>query len=580
MPFDPTTAQLESQESTESSGFDPSTAQLETHIQPVGQDSNAVSIPAALTAGLSNAGASTIESTVDAGIWAANHLGLSDQKAAQYRMNVNQGVAPLRTSPNPQGDVFERAAAAHPYLAKGAELSTDAAGLMSANSLSGASKLGGAALGALSSAGASSPEQADHAALFGGAAGLVAPVLGQAVNKLSNAALNVKASPLYDKIMSNLSADTKDQAVKAEAAYTETALQQNNQNYSKLRAIPGALPDTDKIVNNLSSVMKTIPDAVKGAETNPQAKILATIQAHPLNNMEDAIDLRQYIASNKSAFQGKGATTAQFQSYNNLKSSLDTSISKKADQAGMTGAFDQANDFHKNVIVPLQASGATDRLGAVTKKLQQDAFSAKTGQQAPVDPSYTKALNSVLPNNPTPAKLQEITSRLGPKGGSILESHFVQQAVAGLNANPDEFKAGDALLKLNKLTDKYSSVLSKDSNNTLNGIKKVLQTQAAKTNPAATMNFLIGSGAGAAYGGTTGYEAGGVKGAMIGSAAGALGGAGAMKFGRGLIASPQGQAVLRKIAENPKLADTYMKALTVPSAAVNAPTSLMPDDTQ
>src|SRR6266568_4299411 len=293
---------------------------------------------------------------------------------------------------------------------------------------------------------------------------------------------------------SNKALTIPEQAIHSEAAYTAETLKTGRDAYKAIDNLPGTI--------NPQPIQKGITDLIKNAGgqiekdgatvawdkdtlafSAKQKQILFNIQqqAGKADNMEKAVDLRQYISANQPKFSGSGVTQQVRTDFLKLKNSIDSQINEKATSVGLGDAFSKANEYNRMYVQPLHDSGAVDRLDAVKQESVRQDFISKnpTAPTPPIGSSYNAAIKQIFPANPTPQKVREVLSRMDDNGKKIMEGKFIQETVGDVVANPENFNKNSALIKVNQLTEKYKGVLSPESMQTLDGVKKVLQKAGA-----------------------------------------------------------------------------------------------------
>ena len=566
-------------------------------------NSNLASIPAAVTAGISNFGASVGESTLDAGIWAANHLGMSDETANKLKGAVTKGADTFRTKANPEGNIFEKAVSEHPIIAGTSEYVPDAVMLAktAAGNVVNSGGIGAAALNtsvrtgvnALVSSGISSTDKAsqDNAATF---AAFMTPAIDATSSLIQKGAVALNLpnkvkqylEPIYNRIKSAAGLTIEDVALQSEAANTSAAVLQNNANYQEIKELPGKI-NSVPIRRSAMQLMEDTGSTVEqegnqmmwnhsgSSLSEKQIKTLQGIQqeAGRINNMEDAVMLRQQIAAGKSLFQGQGVTKIAYNSYIDLLKQVDDQIGEMAKNNGLGDAFTAANKFNQFVVQPLYESGAVDRAAAVSKKQAQEVYNASQAPgsvQASIPPEYAQAAKQIFQGNMTPQKVGEVLSRMGNGAGrQALEDKFVQESFKDIMSNPDNFNKNQALMKLNEITQKYKGVLSSQSLKTFEGMKVMLKQAGAVAESSGHSPTYLQHYAGHAIGGAIlggalgGYEGrdigetstGGSLGALAGGVLGIAGGPViARAFKTGLADTALGQAILRHFVNNPNAA--------------------------
>lgn len=558
----------------------------------------------AAVAGIANAGASALESGVDAALWATDKLGITNPEISSIaKQNLNQDLTKLARSgvagaPN---DVFTQAYQQNPVIGKGTEAATDiglltattpgqlikGAGILKATDL--AARTG---INALIGAGIGGPntESANMGAALSSIGGIAGDVVGKglssAANKLQlDSKIKDFVSPFVKSLANDNNLPLEEKAMKAEGIQTQSLLDINNANYDVLKQIPGTIPSKpiqDKI-NQLfqDSGSKIIPTK-QGTILNhqlstidkPQIAVLTSIQnsSSKLNSMEDALQLSQYISKNKPLFQGTGVDKDVMQTYTDLQNTVKNLIDNKANSAGVGDALKKANEFNKFYVQPLYESGAVDRLDQLNLENQRQIVSAQASTkglpEAPVNPEYVKSLKNILPANPTPDQLNATLSRMDDSGKQIYSQLFLKNTFKDLYNENETFNKNTSLMKVNNLISKYKDVLPTESANALNGIKQILIKGGAEAKPMTQesnmyfWHFLGHAIGGSAVGGLIGYEEGGYEGAKVGAGIGGAAGifaipkiAGAVgSFTKGLIETPNGQKVLSYIGTHPEAA--------------------------
>lgn len=573
----------------------------------------------ATVGGMANAATSGLESGVDAALWVTDKLnqatgGLigTDPKISQGAKNqLNQDLtAKLRSNvPGAPNDIISKSMQEHPIAAAAGKYGLGAGLAIAATPgkiVQGAG-LGTKALDLTARAAANGVETAGMAGpnsdtqdlgfILGAAS---APLGDLASYGITSAAKGLQAlgskvkaylSPINEKLAVNGSASVNDLALKSEANYTGTIMKQNDANYQVIKDISGTINGqaiqgkvTKLYTDNGGKIIRdgdTVGlDSSQALLNDKQINVLRSVQqdAGQLQNMEQALLLRQYISGNQSIFQGKGIPTSVKNGYVQLKTFVDNLVEKKATEAGLEAPLKTANQFNQFYVQPLHDSGAVDRMQAVLQdgKRAELIKNLKPGEAPPpIDPAYSQAVKQVLPANPSPEKLKEVLSRLDPNGKQIVEDSFTLKVFKDIQENPDNFDKNGALIELNKAIAKYTPVLSKDSIDTLQGMKILLKeagAQAKKTNDSNTWlvhhaGYVIGGVLGGAVGGAKGFDEGhsGTStaiGSLAGIAAGGTllgGGKAAIK---GLAETQIGQKILRFLVKNPDAAKKVVGAIS------------------
>lgn len=574
----------------------PQAVQEATTFDPVGKAT-------AATAGVANAAATGLEAGIDAALWATDKLGITNPKvSAQAKQMANRDItANLRSgvegAPN---DAFTQATNKYPVtgaIAKygagtGLALAATPGQVLPQAAGKAANFLASTGINALEGAGLSGQDSGNQdvgAAIGAGgtALGSLASVgVNKAITSMYSAGTKIKnfLKPINEQLLADGALTVPEQALKAESTYTASILHQNNSNYSMVKNIPGSI-DGSLVTKKASNMLQGADGKIDTSLfSSPQLNVIKSIQedAKKLNNMEDAINLRQYIASNKSLFQGKGVSSSVMDQFSNLKSTLDAQIGTKATEAGLGDAFKKANEFNEFYVQPLRDSNATDRLKIMTQQAKRNDIisNLKPGQPVPPEnPEYTQAIKQIFPVNPTPQKVKELISRMGADGtagNKIMQNYFIKQTFDEISSNPENFNKNNALIKVNQIVNKYKDVLSKDTLNTLSGAANVLKEAGATAEKSGLKSdSYVMHYAGAIIGGGIGGAFGGGPGAAIGSMAGiAAGPAVAKLIGKpikGLLDSQKGQELLQYIAKHPTAAKKLFQgsALGIDSNFIN-----------
>jgi hypothetical protein len=594
----------------------------------------AMSIPG-VVGGLANAAANTAQAIPDGLYWAANKIGaISDEQKQKYIQDQHDFYAPSTSGqPDSPNDVFTQGYNQYPIASKGAEILGDIAGAGKLAPGKGLIKGSGildslvrGAINATEGAGISATAGDDNhsqnvTGAVAGAASPVADLAGAGINKLIAskilpAQLTDQLAALSAKIGMSPNISTKQQAVLSEANNTKAILDTADQKYSAIKQIPGTI-NGNAVQGNVTKILIdngakidtegniSMLNADKSRFDDGQLKVLQSIQrdAGNLGNMENAVQLRQYINDNTSLFQGKGVDSGVMASYKTLKSNVDNLIDNKASQAGLSSNFKDANKYYHDYVSPLHEEGSVDRMNAVhadaqrsqlvqaqqqaTQRIQavgkqgvqpdpRDVALVKQGTP-PATPGISDATKSIFPNNPSPEQVSSVLSRMDPVGSKIMANHFVSQAVGDVVANPEAFNKNGALIKINNIISKYSDVLPKDSRDILNGTKAILKAGGAVAEKSSVnkemvqgiIGHVLGAGGGAYAGYNSGDDGHGSPGkALLGAAVGL----GLEQGGKTLLNSSAGLAILKHIGNNPNLAQKLFQGGINVGASVLSPT--------
>ena len=438
MTFNPSTDSMpismpSEQEPVGNQGFNPQRDSMPINMNQSGavnlnkNPQDTLGVGRAIIGGVGNAEASSIESLGDAGIWAARKLGqvgqfisgskdntnLSEDEATKMRSDLHNNLyhnflgtgIGLGNKEQPQNPLAQ-AISEHPVAGEGAEYTTDALNIAATGVKGLIPAIGvNAAIGAGIRGG--SEHDQDMAALMSGGLTVAGSAVARAITtgaKANQVIKNIVSNylkPVYDDLEANSNLSVGEKALKAEAANTEQLQSINKANYKEIETIPGTIPqrpiqqsvsdflkDTGSKLQTDEKTGKSILDHSDSTLEDVQRKTLLKIsqQASKMTTMENAINLRQYISSQRNLFTGKGVPTGVTQDvrdgYSNLLQKVDDSITQKAEEAGKGQILQKANSFYRNKITPLEDAGSFDRLDALKQKQQIDAFN----QQNPQNP--------------------------------------------------------------------------------------------------------------------------------------------------------------------------------------------------
>lgn len=545
-------------------------------MQVVGKsDRIDLSLPTAVVSGLGNFGADVGESVVNAGTWSLDKLGIIDPKTKKDIDNyIKQGANTLRVTPNEDGDVFEKAAAKHPYVAQGTKYAGDALALIKSvpGKIAGIGTLGNVAAragtSALVSAGISGPETPDQdlAAGVGAGLSLATDAFVGGIGKLAKTPIVLNQfKKMVGKIQKDVVKDgfmsLDDKAGASIANYANTAKEVENNNWSQLKSIKGPI-NLSTITQNATQLSQT-----PGLMPEQSSKIQDLVSnLSNTKSMEDLIKMKQTLGQYFPAFSGKAATDTIYNKFKILQNSVNAEIASKASAAGMKGLFDKANQFHKDVVEPLYGNGGFDIATAFSNKAN--------------DPStYASLINNVLNNGlKSPEALKSSLSKMDDVGSQLIQDKIVSNIFSQLLDSPEQFNKNKAMYKLNSYLTKLKPALSKETISKLKGVRKLLALTGAVSKTAAekgtmTTQLLGGGTTGGAIGGSLGMALGGPVGAGIGAGIGSAVGFKAtlpvLHKIHDFINSPNGLRILQGIGEGkPWVRQVQQVLIQAPAAGI------------
>lgn len=510
---------------------------------------------AAAISGLSNAGSNVLfEAPIKAVTWLGEKLGVIDPKIAQHMKDEVSADAEkwFKSSENtPKGDVFNEsrmkypAASAIPQAALEVGLlskamppavkTTSPLGSLAANT---AVQSGSSALMSAGLAGNSTKDQ-DTAATVGAFIPPLVSGLGAGIKSGASAlATRLGLTDTVKKIVSSISQDlvnnnqlsTSDKAAQSVNNMVTKAKEIENEQYNTIREVPGTI--------KIAPIQKTTRDILTD---NPklatdQAAIFERISqdAGKIRTMDDAIRFKQSLGDYYTKLKG----TAVYQDFLKLRSQVDNSIALKAEQAGLGNDWKAANNYHKQVIDPLNKNGAVDLSKAFNDRER--------------DPStYADAVKTVISTaKRSPQQMKALLLSMDETGSKIIEQDILKTTLDDVVVNPEAFDKNKALRTINQNINKFQGVLSNDSINAMKGVKKLLQkggaTEAKQGLAGATNSSYFQHSLGAGVGGAVGSAFG-----PVGSVIGGVAGIGILppilKVAGQLLESPQGLAILKSI---------------------------------
>lgn len=518
-------------------------------------------------AGLSNAGANIAETIGNAETWTLDKLGVINPKTkADIDSYINKSFKGLRTEANPNGDVFEQSLAKHPIIGSVAqaipEVITTAgvgpgktftaaqdAGTLAKMGVSAANMGVQAAVNAPIAAGmigGQDPQSQNIAAGITAAAGPIVSTLGTGLNWLGK-------SPLLKNKLGQLLDGTNKYLTNNESmTVNEKAGQSIANNYNKIDEAENAAWQT---VKNIPGTINSKPltqklEVIKGIKniSEKQLGIINNIEDNVSNltDMESAISLKQMLSANRKNFTKGQVSDRVYKQYMSLKDTVDNLISIKADEAGLPGAWQDANRIHSKLKVPLLDGGADDIAAVINKKVSDPNSYNQV--------EYNNTLKDLIAKKTkTVEDTRALLNTMDSDGSKIIENFKIKSILQDLQSNPLDFNKDKALTIINRTINKYDGTLSADSINTLKGIQKTLKTGGAM---ATTQNINRGG----ILQSIPGYQ-------------------NIMLHIENMLDSPQGIAIFKGIGEGKPWARQIGQAIRLaPVAALNYNTQERPSD--
>lgn len=565
------------------------------------QDQTGVGPGTAVISGLSNAGANLIEGTVDAGAWLMEKIGaIKPEFAEAMKANVKKDMDQLfrsgeETLPD---DVFEKSREQYPALSAIPQAVTEVGSMMKMNptaikvakSAPTSIKLGTALFNQLTSAGSNAligagtagpnTQDQDFAAMTGAFGSLAINSIGSLIKQAAKSGLlNSTLKNAVEKINKPLFADG-DLTLNDKAAQSITNLATSvktieDSNYSKIKQLPGTIPIVP-VTRSAAEILKENGSTFspkKGwnhsnsiLDNKQQGVLIGAIKsAQQMTTMEQAILLKQDLSASSKLFTKGNAPANVYDAYKALQKQIDGFIATKAESAGLSGDWQLANRFHREIVVPMQDAGSFDVANALKNK-----------EANPTE--YAAAIKGLLPkpNSTTPQEVRALLSTMDSAGSKILEQHFIKSTLDDLVDNPENFNASQALMKLNKITNKYSKVLSRDSVLALKGIARIMKESgvvpagAGKGASGADSTYLAHY-AGGTVGASIGAMMGGPIGAGVGSIIGIAVGPKVINSLSKVLDSPAGLSILKGVGQGkPWAKDVGNLIRLAPSAGIGA----------
>jgi hypothetical protein len=576
----------------------PKQAQQAAPEQSIGQ--KAAGIGGAIVGGISSAGADILETGTNAALWLAQKAGIADPKIAdQAKKDISRDLSKwFRTDETSStDDFFTKSYMENPGVGAVSRAATNVGALATAPvgaikpfaGASTAAKIGNtvantaskAAVAGVTSAGiaGTDTEAQDSAAMFGAALTPAVGLAGYGIKKLGEVPLlkdklRVMTANMNKALFNNNQLTMDDKAAESITNYVNNARQIETQNYEAIKGLKGVIDAKpiqsqlkgllessgsvyDKNIgrwNHANSVIKDQADKLQGFQ----------LQATQMKTMEDAIMLKQDLASASRFFKPGEVNTPMVKGFRQVKDIIDSAIETKAKEAGMEGAWKAANKFHKDIIEPLKNFGADDIASAVKDKANL--------------PEYATQVNNLIKKNlKSPQQLKAMLSVMDESGSKIIEQQIIKSSLDDLIKAPESFNKNRAMFDINQNISKFKDVLSKDSIKALKGVRKTLASMGASpVKDSGTVSnvfaeHMIGGSIGAGLGGAVGSvlgPAGTGAGAAIGAGIGVASAGRVMQNIKNVLESPIGISVFKGIADGKPWA-TGIRNLIIQSPALD-----------
>lgn len=530
---------------------------------PTGADAGANPLASAVS-GLSNAGANVLlEAPIKAVAWLGEKLGAINPAIAQ-RMKEEVSADAEKwfksSDKTPAGDVFNESRMKYPATSAIPQAALEV-GLLS-KAMPPVIEAGGSVKSALANtavqsaasvplaaglAGNNTKDQ-DRAAKISAAIPPVLNILGSGIKSAAGALASKFGSkeelkgivtPINEELAANNQLTTSDKAAASINNYVTKAKEIENQNYKKIKEIPGTIK-VAPIQQKTRQIMADNPRM-----NTDQLAIFEKISkdAGKIRTMDDAIRFKQDLGDYYSKFKG----TSTYKEFEKLKGQVDASIGMKADDHGLTGAWRSALKYHREVIDPLNKNGSI--------KIAK-AFEDKTR-----DPSaYANSIKTIMSKaQSSPQQMKAMLANMDNAGSKIMEQDLMKKALDDIINSPKGFDGNRAIRMLNSNINKFKDVMSSDSISVLKGAKILLEKSGATLQKeglvGATNSSYFQHSLGAGVGGMVGAGVGGALGGPVGGAAGGMLG-GIVGIGvtpkiihvvSDLLGSTQGLAVLKSV---------------------------------
>ncbi len=525
----------------------------------------------AAVAGLNNGAISTGETALDAGTFLLDKLGaISPSTHKQLNKYISGGADSLKVKPE-DNDILSKAMDNHSIISGGAKLAVEVPALLSTT----IPKLGTGLLGAANTLGANVAANAitsagmvngqdlqgqDMAAKWSAPLSLAGAAVGLGASKVANKLLLPQKIKDYIAPINKEVADSgmsfTDQAAQSVSNVANRVSDESKEIWGAIKAMPGTI-SPGPIKQQVQMIFKQngsqFKDGVWDHSTSilekPQISALTNIEEHAnaLTNMDDAISLKHAASKGYNKFDRGTATDATYSLYKGIQNNIDTQIDDAAKEAGLTSDLAAAKKFHKENVVPLQNANAFDIAKATANK--------------DIDPStYNLATKTLFTNvKKSPEAMQSLLNSMDENGSKIVEHQFISETFKDIMDSPDAVNMNNALLQINRFKSKFSSVLSSESKESLEGIKKVMQSSGANagakpsTEGSMVAERIGGMGVGGAIGGAIG-SVGGPIGIGLGSTIGGAVGYGSAQAAHQalnhLLQSPKGVKILQYIGQD------------------------------
>ncbi len=570
---------------------------VQTSQPPQSMLSKAGNMGLAAIGGLAEGGADVLETGVDAGVWALNKLGLIGDKTKQHiEKSINEDLKIFRADYG--DDMFSRAQKQHPVINQASQLGVEIPALMASAfpgvATKGAGILGGMAgktanlavntgINAATSAGmlaGTDQRSQDIGAMLGAAttpilSGIGSMLNSSAVKKLIPDSIRSAISVENKTLASDYGRSISEKFGKSISNVAQYAKQVNDEMWEPIKKLPGSI-DTSRLKDSISFMLKSTGAKQTEQGWTPgrlmpeqQAKLveLNDILQQGLNDMGGVLRLQKKFKDGFNDHFFSNGKSADFinNSYKDLMTKLDDSISEKAAKFGYNKTLNLAKQYYKEVMSPLSTMDAWNIMST---------YANRGVDQAAYTDAITGFVNKAFKN---PDTLKAARNIMDENGGKILSQAFVSKAFDRLLTSSSKFNPNESLFKINDFIRKFKPVLG-DEIKPVMGIKKILEDGGATpgtTRSNTVSNLIAMNMAGAAIGSGIGAATGAdpVTGALLGAAGGSLGVTGGTKLmsklGK-LLDSPTGTIILKGIADGKPWTKSIRRVLeSAPVGALN-----------
>lgn len=494
MAFDPNTAKLiveTGSQEIKPTAFDPASASLVEENPPktaqtasIPEEKPKSNVSGAIIGGLSSAGADALETVFHGIDWALEKTGLvspevSSKMKAMASNDLNKWLRADERSTTK--DVFTQSYSDNPVVGGVTRALGNTGAILGATpTMTGSSLLARTAaqtaVNVPLAAGMAGPDtQAqDSAALAAGALTLVANIAGVALSmaiKFGYLGKQIKEwiAPINQDLLVNNKVDVNSKTGESISNLTSKISDIENQNYKVITDLPGKI-NTATAQNNLKTLIGFKNLGPK------QLNVLEDLNDRVANiqNMEDAIKLKQEISKQSRFFTPKETTSNIFSKYKDLQKSIDTSILMKADEAKVGKDWLLANRFHHEVVAPLDRSGAFD-LAQAYKNRQTDPQSWADSVRNLVDSSKKN-----------PEDLKALLNSMDSNGAKIIGHSIVKDMFDGIVNETKVLNKNEVLRKINQNIYKYKDIMPRSFSESLQGMKKYVESTGANASKAST----------------------------------------------------------------------------------------------